>query len=104
MSLERVDKVVNAVVRCHNFCRTRIIDVPSQNVDVVLPAAVQVDDEGSFMNDYFEPAPSAGGRRVIDQVSISKPREAIRRRLEVEGIVRPRHNVERNRPRVQGGR
>lgn len=92
------------MVRCHNFCRSRAVEVPKENVDVVVPPVVQFDDAGRISNDYFEPQPGVGGRRAVDQASISEPREAICARLEMEAIVRPRHNMEKNSSRLQGGR
>lgn len=101
VKLERVSHVVNAVVRCHIFCRSRVVSVPRENIEVTVPAAVQFDEHGTISNDFFEPSPGVGGRNFGNQAAISVPREAIRRRLELEGIVRPRHNVERNRSRLQ---
>lgn len=36
-----------------------------------------------------------------DQAKVSKPRETIRRELEVTGYVRPDHNIARNRNRAR---
>lgn len=101
VQLERVSHVVNAVVRCHNFCRSRVVSVPRDNIEVTVPASVQFNDNGTISNDFFEPSPGVGGRNFGNQAAISVPREGIRTRLEFEGIVRPRHNIERNRARLQ---
>ena len=89
VGLRKFEKVVNAVVRLHNFCRDRKIDVPSDDVgSVVRPTDVTFDDEG-FINDYFDTVPARAGRPTKDQAKVSRPRETIRKHLEVGGFVRP---------------
>lgn len=101
VGLDKFENVVNAVVRLHNFCRERKTDVPTQNVGgVVQPDHVTFDDNGAISSDYFETVPARAGRPVKDQAKVSKPREHIRKQLEVGGFARPAHNIARNSNRT----
>ncbi|CAB1107031.1 unnamed protein product [Ectocarpus sp. CCAP 1310/34] len=96
-----VEHVVNAVVRLHNFCRDRKVDVPTENTgSAIPPPEVAFDDDGLISSDYFETVPVRTGRPVKDQAKASKPREAIRKELEVAGLMRPEHNIARSHKRA----
>ena len=98
--LGRVVEVVNSVVRMHNFCWDRQVSVPKHNVGkITVPTEVAFNSRGQIDNDYFRPASTRPGRPHEDQVVLSKPREDIRRELEIRGFVRPAHNLARNRNR-----
>ena len=90
VGLRKFENVVNAVFRLHNFCRDRKIKVPEEDVgSVVRPTGVMFDEEGYISNDYFDTAPARAGRPAKDQAKVSRPRETIRKHLEVGGFVRP---------------
>ena len=75
VGLRKFEKVVNAVVRLHNYCRDRKIKVPSDHVGyVVWPTDVTFDVEGLISNDYFDTVPARAGRRAKDQANVSRPR------------------------------
>ncbi|CAB1101963.1 unnamed protein product [Ectocarpus sp. CCAP 1310/34] len=61
---------------------------------------VAFDDDGLISSDYFETVPVRTGRPVKDQAKASKPREAIRKELEVAGLIRPEHNIARSHNRA----
>ena len=89
--------VVNSVVRLHNLCRNRNIEVPDRDEgDVTLPAEVSLSEDGRISGDYFTTVQGRSGRPADDQTVLSGPRESIRSKLEVAGIVRPAHNLARN--------
>lgn len=99
--LEKFEHVVNAIVRLHNFCRDRKVDVPTENVgSAIPPPEVTFDEDGLISSDYFETVPARAGRPVKDQAKVSEPRETIRKELEVAGYARPEHNIARNRKRT----
>ncbi|CAN0445975.1 unnamed protein product, partial [Ectocarpus sp. 12 AP-2014] len=88
--LEKFEHVVNAIVRLHNFCRDRKVDVPTENVgSAIPPPEVTFDEDGLISSDYFETVPARAGRPVKDQAKGSEPRETIRKELEVAGYARP---------------
>lgn len=98
---KKFEHVVDAVVRLHNFCRERKVKVPTEDVGgVTIPAGVTFDKDCVVIGDYFNTVPVRSGRRAKDQVGVSKPREDIRRELEITGVARPEHNVARNRDRA----
>eukprot|EP00903_Cladosiphon_okamuranus_P007965 g7688.t1 len=100
VGLKKFEHVVNAVVRMHNFCRNRKIQIPTQNVgSVVQPSHVIFVDDGLISSDYFETVPVRFGRPAKDQAQASNPREVIRTQLDVAGFARPEHNLARNRSR-----
>lgn len=97
VGLEKFENAVNAVVRLHNFCRDRKVEVPTQNVGgVVQPNYVAFDDDDLISSDYYDTVPARAGRPAKNQAKLSKPRESIRRQLEVGGFARPAHNLARN--------
>lgn len=101
VSLRKFENAVNAVVRLHNFCRDRAVEVPMDNIgSAVMPGEIIIDDDGLIACDYFDTAPLRSGRPAKNQAFVSKPREMIRKHLEVFGIVRPEHNLVRNRNRA----
>lgn len=105
VGLARFPGVVNCVVRMHNFCRDRMVDVPVGNVGAVtVPEGVSFNKDGAMDNDYFEPQPARSGRPMVNQVSASKPREQVRRGIEIGGFGRPAHNMTRNGHRTGGSR
>lgn len=99
-SLARVPHVVNAVVRLHNFCRERKVAVPKQQAgNVTLPRGLEFDKEGRVSGDFFEPVTGRLGRPLKDQAAASCTRNLIRQELQIQGLVRPAHNVARNKHR-----
>ena len=78
--------IIHATVRLHNFVRRRRAD----NFEV--PSGPARDEEGILLGDIFRPPPS--GRPVA---TASVLRENVRREIAVRILVRPIHNVERNR-------
>ncbi|CAN0374944.1 unnamed protein product [Ectocarpus sp. 13 AM-2016] len=99
--IEKLEHVVNAVVRLHNFCRDRKVDVPTENTgSAIPPPEVAFDDDGLISSHYFETVPVRTGRPAEDQAKASKPREAIRKELEVAGMMRPEHNIARSHKRA----
>ena len=102
VGLTKFEHTVNAVVRLHNFCRDRKVDVPTENAgSVVQPSEVTFNDNGLLSSDFFDTEPGRTGRPSKDQAKISRPREYIRRQLEVAGFVRPEHNIARNSNRTR---
>lgn len=98
--LSKFTQIVDSVVRLHNFCRARLVDVPDGQADnVSMPAYVSFKQDGGFDNEHFEPAPVRQGRPAVDQASLSKPRDEIRAGLDIQGMMRPAHNRARNRNR-----
>lgn len=92
---------MDSVIRLHNFCRDRKIEVPEGGVSVTLPTEITFDEEGDLTCDFYEPEPIRNGRPSKDQVVLSETREAIRARLEVQSIVRPEENKDRNASRTR---
>lgn len=100
VGLERFTQVVNAIVRLHNFCRERLVQLERDDVcRTFVPAGVSVDDNGEVDSSFFETHPYVGGRPASDQASLSGPREMLRQHLEIRGMGRPDHNIARNRSR-----
>lgn len=96
----RVTSVMNSVVRLHNFCRDRLVEVPTYNVGkVTQPTGVSFDSSGRIDSDFFDIAATQTGRRLSNQAAASQPREDIRSELEILGIGRPAHNIARNKHR-----
>lgn len=94
--LRRFTAVVACVIRLHNFCRQHEIKLPKGDVSVTPPKEVTFDDEDNLTGDFYEPEPVRSGRPSNDQAKLSLPREIIHQSLEIQGIVRPPRNVDRN--------
>ena len=97
--LRRFTAVVDCVIRLHNFCRERQVKLPKGDVTVTPPKEVTFDDEDNLTGEFYEPEPIRSGRPSKDQAQLSLPRELIRQRLEIQGIVRPPRNADRNASR-----
>lgn len=94
----RLTYVVDSIVRLHNFCRGRNIEVPDGDEGEVLrPSGVEFTPDGRITGEYFATDGGASGRPSNNQAGLSAQRESIRSRLEIAGVVRPAHNVARNK-------
>lgn len=94
--LHHFTTVVDAVVRLHNFCRRRAVSMPA-TAGGVRQSPVDFNKDDTIAGDFYRTDPR--GRRGRPAGVLSVPREIIRRKLEVEGILRPAFNLERNKGR-----
>lgn len=100
LGLAHFRMVVDSVVRLHNFCRDRKVALPPDNAgNSSVPAGIEFDDDGALESDYLQPEMGRVGRPLKDQAAASRTRNAIRQELEIQGIMRPAHNLTRNRNR-----
>lgn len=93
MPLDSTAAVVHTIVRLHNFLRRRRSDHgwPTQGL-VLEENCPALDENGMLLNEKF--ATANPGRTPATQ---SQLRENIRQEVEAQTLVRPYHNVQRNR-------
>lgn len=97
VSHDRFTHVMNSVVRLHNFCRRRRVRVPARNVGDVGEPPVRFSRNNTMIGNYYDTVRNDRvWRPASNQAGLPQTREAIRTRLEIEGIMRPRVDIDRN--------